>query len=62
MTICDYCGEELTFVAELDCSIYYKCPKCKTLWDFMNDDAKNEEIMVDVGAILDEIKRKKIAS
>lgn len=62
MTICEYCGEELVFVVEFDCSSYYRCPKCMTLWDFMTDDAKNEEVMVDVGAILDEMRKKRVAS
>jgi uncharacterized Zn finger protein len=60
--ICDYCGEELIFIVEFDCSIYYRCPECKTLWDSMTDDAKNEEIMVDVGAMLEEMRMKGIAS
>jgi len=61
MKYCSYCSEELTFVIEFECSIYYRCLKCRTLWDYMVDDASNEEIMVDIGYMLEEIKRKKIA-
>jgi hypothetical protein len=62
MKICDHCGEELEFVTEYDYSTYYICPGCKTLWDYMEDSFKNEEIAIDVQAVLNDYKRRKVAS
>ena len=60
--LCENCGAELAFVGELDCSLFFKCGGCNTVWDYMEDNSMNEETVIDVGAILDELKRKRIAS